>query len=320
MKTKIYHPLTLYKRMLTIRAFEKSVEALFISGKLSGTVHTCIGQEATAVGVGSVLTQHDLMTSTHRGHGHFIGKGGDINRMMAEMFGKSDGYSKGRGGSQLMSDYTIGFMGGNGIVAGSLPVATGMALHLKQHKKNGIVVAFLGDGAVNQGSFHESLNMAGLWELPIIFICENNLYSMSTPLQKGMANPYIAFKGEMYELHPFTADGNDIDTVIETTKQAKEYALDGAPCLIEFKTYRLSGHSRGDQRIYRTREEENLWKQKDPIIRYRNQLMAQGLLDPEKDAEINNTVSQDIENAITFAEQSPFPAPQTVTQGVYAHE
>jgi TPP-dependent pyruvate/acetoin dehydrogenase alpha subunit len=192
-----------------------------------------------------------------------------------------------------------------------------MALHLKNNNLKHIVICFLGDGAVNQGAFHESLNMAGLWKLPIVFICENNLYSMSTPLDKGMANPDIAAKGEMYKLHSFTGDGNNIEEVISITKNAKTLALDFKPSLIEFKTYRFSGHSRGDQRIYRTRDEEALWKENDPILQYKTKLLKENILTSENDKKIIDTVKHNITEAVEFSENSSYPSITHIQQGVY---
>ncbi len=308
-----------YSTMLLIRHFEETVEELFTTGVVAGTVHTCIGQEAVAVGTASVLRQTDVVTSNHRGHGHFIAKGGDIRRMMAEMFGKVDGYSGGRGGSQLMADYKIGFMGGNGIVGGSIPLAAGMALRFKQQKRSDIAVCFLGDGSVNQGTFHETLNMAALWKLPVIFLCENNLYAMSTPVADGSANADFAARARSYGMPALCVDGNDYFAVREAVGEYAEKARNSeGPAFIEFRTYRFSGHSRGDQRIYRSREEEESWKKKAPLRRMKKHLIDNGIMTKDEDREIRKSVRMKVREAVKFSKSSPYPANETLLQGVYA--
>ncbi len=308
-----------YTTMLLIRRFEETVDELFTTGIVAGTVHTCIGQEAVAVGVASVLRITDLVTSNHRGHGHFIAKGGDIRRMMAEMFGKSDGYSGGRGGSQFMADYKLGFMGGNGIVGGSIPLAAGMALRFKQQKKSDIAVCFIGDGAVNQGTFHETLNMAALWTLPVLFLCENNLYAMSTPVAEGNANADFAARASSYGMPGVSVDGNDYFVVRDTVRGYAGLARSGeGPAFIEFKTYRFSGHSRGDQRLYRSREEENFWKRKGPLRRMKKYLIDNGIMTEGDDREIKKSVSKKVKDAVKFSKASPYPGEETLLKGVYA--
>jgi pyruvate dehydrogenase E1 component alpha subunit len=308
-----------YKKMLLIRCFEETVDELFTTGVVAGTVHTCVGQEAVAVGVSAALRKSDVVTSNHRGHGHFIAKGGDIRRMMAEMFGKADGYSGGRGGSQLMADYKIGFMGGNGIVGGSIPLAAGIALRFKQRKKNNITACFFGDGAVNQGTFHETMNMAALWKLPVIFLCENNLYSMSTPVAESSANADFPAKAQTYGMPGVSIDGNDYFAVRNIVKKIANSARNGeGPAFVEFKTYRFSGHSRGDQRIYRTRDEENQWKSREPIRRMKKFLTVNKLLTSDCDREIRKSVRQSVRQAVKFSHAGPYPEVETLLQGVYA--
>lgn len=308
-----------YSRMLMIRFFEEKVEDIFTSGMLSGTVHTCIGQEAIAVGVGRAFRKTDVITSTHRGHGHFIAKGGDPKRVMAELFGKATGYSGGRGGSQLMADYSIGFMGANGIVGGSIPVATGMALHFKQNRKKRIAGCFLGDGAANQGTFHESLNMASLWKLPVIYLFENNLYAMSTPCSQATAGADIVSKAESYHIPGISIDGNDLLAVIDTVKQqTKQVRAGSGPVLIEFRTYRFSGHSRGDKRHYRTRHEEAEWWKNEPIKRFRRYLMDSDMLTKEEDRQLIKKAKSELREAIKFSKQSPDPDLNDLQQKVYA--
>ncbi|MCX7591767.1 MAG: thiamine pyrophosphate-dependent dehydrogenase E1 component subunit alpha, partial [Kiritimatiellae bacterium] len=255
-----------YKLMLIIRYFEEQVETLFAKGLIKGTAHPATGQEAVAVGVCSVLRRTDYVTSTHRGHGHFIAKGGDPARIMAELFGKATGYSGGRGGSQLMADYSLGFLGANGITGGSIPFATGIALASKLRHTDRVTVCFFGDGASNQGTFHESLNMAGLWRLPIVYICENNMYAMSTPVHQAMAIRDIATRAASYGFSGEVVDGNNFFAVREATRRACLRARrGGGPTLLECKTYRLSGHSRGDPGLYRSPNEvKEAWRN-DPI-------------------------------------------------------
>ena len=305
--------------MLLIRQFEETVEDLFLKGLLTGTVHTCSGQEAAAVGVVSSTAKGDLVTSNHRGHGHFIAKGGDPAKMMAEIFGKQTGYSSGRGGSQLMADYSLGFYGGNGIVGGSIALATGMALRIKMLNSKKIVVCFFGDGAVNQGLFHESLNMAALWKLPVLFACENNLYCMSTPIHKAHAQTDLTKKAEALGIRSSSCDGNDYFTVRNAAAECVVFSRDGnGPTFLELKTYRLSGHSRGDQRIYRSRQEELAWKKRDPITLLRKELAKRGMLDKDSDASLKKRAREDIRAAVAFAKKSPFPTHDSLHKGLFA--
>jgi len=308
-----------YRTMLVIRYFEEKVEKLFSDGVIRGTTHPAIGQEAVAVGVCSALRKGDYVTSTHRGHAHFMARGGDPNRMMAELFGKATGYSGGRGGSQLMADYATGFLGGNGITGGSIPVATGAALSAQLRGTGQVAVCFFGDGASNQGTFHESLNLAGIWKLPVVYVCENNLYAMSTPVHKTIVIPHIADRAGSYGFPGIVVDGNDLLAVRDTVRAACDRARGGeGPTLIECKTYRLSGHSRGDPRHYRTREEEALWRKGCAIKRFRAVLVKRGVLDAAKDREVKRQARAAVAAAVRFARQSPDPDPATLEQGVFA--
>ena len=308
-----------YRTMLVIRYFEERVESLFTRGLVKGTAHPAIGQEAVAVGVCSALRKRDYVTSTHRGHGHFIAKGGDPGRIMAELFGKATGYSSGRGGSQLMADYRIGFLGSNGITGGGLPLATGAALSIKQRGTGQVAACFFGDGAANQGTFHESLNLAGLWSLPAVYVCENNMYAMSTPVASSTAIRDIADRGAAYGMPGRVVDGNDLEAVRACMREAVARArrLEG-PTLIECKTYRMSGHSRGDPRVYRAAAEEDAWRRKGPILRFRRSLRQQGLLSGELDRELRREAKQIVREAERFARQSPDPDPADLEQGVFA--
>jgi len=307
-----------YRKMLVIRLFEEKVEDLFTRGLITGTAHPCIGQEAVAVGACSALGRKDYVTSNHRGHGHFIARGGDPARMMAELFGKTTGYSGGRGGSQLMADYSLAFLGGNGITGGSIPVATGVALSLKLRSIDRVVLCFFGDGASNQGTFHESLNMASLWNLPVIYACENNMYAMSTPTSRSTAIADIADRAASYGMPGTIVDGNDLLAVQAAVRAARKRARSGGgPTLVECKTYRLSGHSRGDPRVYRTAAEEERQRKLDPIKLFRKVLIERGAITPRSDKQIRKEARQTIGDTVKFARRSPAPHPGTLEEGLH---
>jgi TPP-dependent pyruvate/acetoin dehydrogenase alpha subunit len=308
-----------YFTMLLIRAFETRVETLFAEGLIKGTAHPAIGQEAVAVGICGALADGDYVTSTHRGHGHCIARGGDPARIMAELYGKAGGYSRGRGGSQLMADFDIGFLGSNGITGGGIPLATGVALSAKLRRTGRLAVCFFGDGAANQGTFHESLNLAAIWQLPVVYVCENNRYAMSMSVRDAMAITDIARRADAYGMPGVTVDGNDLPAVRAAAAAAVERAraMQG-PTLLECKTYRLSGHSRGDPCCYRTRAEERDERSREPIPRYRDHLMAAGELSAADAMQLEARAARAVEDAIAFAEASPAPDPATLSEGVYA--
>jgi len=290
-----------YNLMLEIRFFEEAIERLFLEGRIMGTAHTCIGQEAVAVGAAAALEPQDAMTTTHRGHGHFLARGADAGRALAELFGRETGYSRGRGGSQMMMDTSIGFYGANGITGGSIPFAAGLALDAQMRKSGRVTACFFGDGASNQGTFHETLNIASLWKLPVLFIAENNGYAMSTPTAGGLANPCIADRAKAYAMPGATIDGNDFVAVRDTVARFAAAARNGeGPALIECVTYRLSGHSRGDPRTYRTREEETTAHANDPVLRMERQLA----LTPEAIATHRQHALDKINAAVCFCEKS----------------
>lgn len=295
-----------YQRMLLIRYFEEAIEKLFLEGRVMGTAHTCIGQEAVSVGVASALQPQDAMTTTHRGHGHFLARGADPTKTMAELFGKSIGYSRGRGGSQMMMDPEIGFFGANGITGGSIPFATGIALDASMRKTGRVTACMFGDGASNQGVFHESLNIAALWKLPVLYIVENNGYAMSTSTTQGLANPCVADRAKAYSIPGVTIDGNNFEEVRECVEKYAEAARNGeGPALIECLTYRLSGHSRGDPRVYRTREEEqDAWK-KDPVNTLAKRLVDEKVLETDELEELQKATSAQIEETIKTCEEAP---------------
>ena len=303
------------RQMLLIRRFEEKLDDLFSSGVIKGTSHLYAGQEAVAVGVCAALEAHDLMTSTHRGHGHFLAKGGSAQALMAELWGKASGPSKGRGGSQHVADYAIGFLGSNGITAGGLPIATGAALSAKMRGSNQIVVSFFGEGGANQGTFHESLNMAAIWKLPVLFVCENNQYAMSTRFDEAFATPDIAARAVGYGFPGEVVDGSDFHAIRELTARAAQRARAGdGPTLIEAKTYRYYGHSKSDKCDYRTREEEAEWRLKDPIGRLQS-LMG---MSNEEYAPILGFVDEEIEAAVEFARSSPEPEVEDWEAAIYA--
>ncbi len=292
------------RMMLLIRRFEERLDELFSSGVIKGTSHLYAGQEAVAVGICAELGIHDYVTSTHRGHGHFLAKGGGAKELMAELFGKATGPSKGRGGSQHVADYSVGFLGSNGITAGGLPIATGAALALQMQKKNNVVVSFFGEGGANQGTFHESINMAANWRLPILFVCENNLYAMSTHYNETFASPTIAARAAGYGIEGALVDGTDFFAVREATKTAMSRAKAGdGPTLLEMQTYRYYGHSKSDKREYRTKEEEDDWRSRDCIEKLRDAMQ----LDAAAYSALQAEVAEEVEAAVEFAQTSPEP-------------
>ena len=308
-----------YSLMCMIRLFEEAIERLFLEGRIMGTAHTCIGQEAVAVGTAAALETRDAMTTTHRGHGHFLARGADPKRVMAELFGRETGYSRGRGGSQMMMDPSIGFFGANGITGGSIPFATGVALDAKLRDTGRVTVCFFGDGASNQGVFHETLNLAALWKLPVLFVVENNGYAMSTPTARGLANPHIADRASAYGITGVSVDGNDFFAVRDCVAQHAAVCRAGqGPVLLECVTYRLSGHSRGDPRVYRSREEEAAAWENDPILRLETRLKADGTLTDATAKTLREKAQACVDDAIRFAESSPLPDPASLQEDLFA--
>jgi len=296
------------KKMFLIRAFELKVDALFKEGVIGGTTHLSVGQEACAVGAADGLRPDDPVVSTHRGHGHFLAKGGDPRRIMAELFGKAAGVCGGVGGSQHMADFSISFMGSNGITGGGIPIATGIALAEKMKNSGAVTLCFLGDGAVNQGTFHESLNLAAVLKLPVIYFCENNLYAMSTPFASTSPVARVADRACAYNIPGVTIDGNDYIEVRDTVREWRERVRgSSSPVLIEALTYRHLGHSKSDTCEYRTREEEEEWKRKDPISRYIAYATARGVKEKQIEA-ARAEAERIVEEAVAFAREAPFPA------------
>lgn len=307
------------RKMHLIRRFEENAEDAYMRGLSYGTMHLSIGQEATAVGVCTALNDTDFITSTHRGHGHCIAKGAEVARMFAEFLGKETGYCRGRGGSMHIADPGRGNLGANGIVGGGIPIAVGAALAAKKLRSGAVAVSFFGDGANNEGAFHESLNLASLWKLPVVFVCENNQYGMSMPVARSTAVKDIAVRASAYSMPGVVVDGNSFADVTEATFVAVDRArrFEG-PTLIEAKTYRTRGHSRSDRNRYRTREEIEAWRQRDPILLFEAELESLGILSRMEMTAIRDHVEQEISAGIAFAGTSPEPSPSEVTRDVYS--
>jgi len=308
----------IYIKMNHTRKFEEKVAYFFSRGMVHGTTHLYVGEEASAIGACCALDKEDMITSTHRGHGHCIGKGVILEKMMAELLGKSTGYCKGKGGSMHIADLTVGNLGANGVVGGGQPIAVGAALTLKMKKKDQIVVCFFGDGASNEGSFHESINLASVWKLPVLFFCENNLYGMSTSIKKSMNNPNIADRAIGYGIPSKTIDGNNAIEVYNAVLEAKEYVKKNGPMLIVSNTYRISGHSKSDANVYRTKEEMEEWKEKCPIKKIREYLEINKIFTAKELDEMDEQTTNDIESAIAYAQSSPNPSIDTLLEDVYA--
>jgi acetoin:2,6-dichlorophenolindophenol oxidoreductase subunit alpha len=304
--------------MKRIRAFETRVEELFHAGSIAGSVHLYIGEEAVAAGVCSALKAEDYLTSTHRGHGHAIAKGARMDRMMSELFGKGTGYCKGKGGSMHIADFSVGMLGANGIVGGGLPIAVGAALSAKMRRSDAVVASFFGDGATSRGTFHESVNMAAVFRLPVIFVNEHNQYASTTPSSYGVSIENIADRASGYGIPGVTVDGNDVLAVRDAMLRAVERARSGdGPTLLECKTYRWKGHYIGDPEQYRERSEIALWRERCPIQRYERLLVERGTLGEGEIGEMDREVAGEVDSAVRFAEDSPFPAPEEALDDLF---
>jgi pyruvate dehydrogenase E1 component alpha subunit len=309
----------MYRRMLEIRRFEEKVFELYGQNLVPGTIHLYAGEEAVAVGVCSSLRKDDYITSTHRGHGHCIAKGAELGRTMAEILGKKTGYCKGKGGSMHIADFTVGMLGATAVVGAGLPIAVGASLSAKLRKTDQVTACFFGEGASNQGTFHESINLASAWSLPVIFVCENNLYAMGTRQSRIMNVENIADRAMAYGIPGVTVDGNDVLPVFEASQKAVDRARSGGgPTLIECKTYRHKGHSRVDPAKYRPKEEVEQWLARDPLRRLKEALLQNSIFSEPEFKEIEDKVAADIEEAVKFALQSPYPAPEEALEDVYA--
>ncbi|NPV70558.1 MAG: thiamine pyrophosphate-dependent dehydrogenase E1 component subunit alpha [Firmicutes bacterium] len=304
--------------MLKNRYFEEKVDEFFAQGKIHGTTHLSIGQEACAAGAMAAIETGDYITATHRGHGQTLAKGADVNRMMAELLGKATGYCKGKGGSMHIADIESGNLGANGVVGGGIAIAVGAALALKMQKRPNVVLCFFGDGAIAQGVFHESANLASVWKLPVVFVCENNQYAMSISNERALACRDAAIRGQAYGMPGEPADGNDVLAVYGAVKKAVDRARRGeGPGYVELQTYRWKGHSKSDANRYRTKEEIAQWKLKDPIKRFRTLLIENGVIDEAVFEAMDRAAREAVEKAVEFAQNSPDPGLEELTTDVY---
>jgi len=313
--------LDLHRRMLRIRLFEEEAGRLSEAGRIPGALHLYVGEEAVAAGVAAHLGQGDQVTSTHRGHGHLVAVGGDFRQMFAELFGRATGYCRGKGGSMHIADMDLGMLGANGIVGGGPPIAVGAAFSNKYRKTQNVTACFFGDGASNEGSFHEAANMAGLYRLPLIFVCENNGFGEFTRQDRHQAIRDIADRAAGYGFPGVVVDGMDVIAVYEAAGEAIARARRGeGPTLLECKTYRFYDHVgvRGMGVVYRSDDEVRAWRERDPITLLERRLAELGILDAPGVAAVRDQVQAEVREAVAFAEASPFPDPATLTEDVYA--
>jgi pyruvate dehydrogenase E1 component alpha subunit len=309
----------MYTSMLEIRYFEEKVFELYGQNLVPGTIHLYAGEEAVAVGVCSNLRRDDYIISTHRGHGHCIAKGADLGKTMAEILGKKTGYCKGKGGSMHIADFDIGMLGATAVVGAGIPIASGAGLSIKLRGTDQVAACFFGDGASNQGTFHEGINMAAIWKLPVIFVCENNLYAMGTRQSIVMTIENVADRAAAYGIPGVSVDGNDVLAVYEVASEAVKRARKGeGPTIIECKTYRQKGHSRFDPAAYRPKAEVEEWLKKDPITRFKSVLIENGTLTVQEADKLRLEVKEAVETAVKFATESSFPQPEEALEDVYA--
>jgi pyruvate dehydrogenase E1 component alpha subunit len=320
-KTTKQEKLDLYRKMLTVRAFEEKAGELFAQGLIPGFIHLSIGEEASSVGTCSVLRGDDYVASTHRGHGHLIAKGADPRRMFAELFGRKAGYCKGKGGSMHIADFSIGILGANGVVGGGFPIIIGAGLSIKLRKSDQVGVVFFGDGAANRGTFHEAANMAAIWKLPVVFVCENNLYASTTPASYSLAGGSVAGRAAAYGIPGYAINGNEILEVRETVGTAVKWAREGkGPSIVENKTYRYRGHFEGDPQKYRTQKEIGEFQRKgDPIQLFKGVLKKEGVLTDKLDKNLRDEVTNLIEEAVRYAQEAPLPDPEESLEDLFAN-
>ena len=313
--------LAMYEKMVRIRKFELKVEELHVQGILPGLKHLYIGEEAVAVGIISALREDDYIASTHRGHGHCIAKGSDIKKMMAELYGKKTGYCKGKGGSMHISDINLGILGANGIVGANIPIAGGAALSIKLRGSDGVAVSFFGDGGANEGIFHEAINLASAWKLPVIFVCENNQYAISTHQSRVTAISNMGDRASSYGIPKSIVDGMDVLVIHQAADKAVRWAREGkGPTLVECMTYRFKGHYVGEgsrELSYRPQEELEEWKERCPIKKLKSELIEKNILTCSLVKKINDEIDGQIEEAVKFAEESPYPNPQEALDDLF---
>jgi pyruvate dehydrogenase E1 component alpha subunit len=308
----------LYRKMLTIRRFEEKAAELYKNGAIPGDVHLCIGQEAIAVGICACLRREDLITGTHRAHGQVFAKGADLKKMMAELFGKATGYCRGKGGSIHLADVDVGVLGANGIVGGSIAIGVGAALACLMKDTDNVAVAFFGDGASNRGTFHEAVNLAAIWKLPVIFVCENNFYAMSSYQRDAMAVQNVSERAVAYGIPGVSIDGNDVVAVWETGQEAVRRARQGqGPTLIEAITWRHHGHFEGENDVYRDPKEHEAWLKKDPVARFGDQLLRKHRVSDQELDRIEQAVRDEIQEAVEFAQKSPWPDATELLEDIY---
>jgi len=321
-KTSRKEKLELFRKMVTVRAFEERAGELFQQNLIPGFIHLSIGEEASSVGTCSVLRADDYVASTHRGHGHMIAKGADPGRMFAELLGKASGYCRGKGGSMHIADFSIGILGANGVVGGGFPIIVGAGLSIKLRKTDQVGVVFFGDGAANRGTFHEACNMAAILKLPIIFVCENNLYASTTPSGYSLAGGSVAERACAYGIKGYVTDGNNVLEVRDVVGEAVARARKGeGPTIVENKTYRYRGHFEGDPQKYRsTQEIEEYRSAHDPIERFRKLLMEEKILTRNQEKKIRASVQEKIEEAVRFGMEAPLPNPEDAVKDLYVNE
>jgi len=308
-----------YETMMKIRYFEQNIQEKFLAGEIPGFVHVYIGEEATGTGIMTNLRKDDYIQTTHRGHGHTIAKGAELKRMMAEIYGKKPGFCKGKGGSMHIADFSVGMLGANGVVGGGYTLATGAALATKMMGKDQVTVVFFGDGASNRGTFHEAANMAAAWDLPILFVCENNQWASTTPYLTTTSVEDIADRAQGYGMQGIIVDGNDVFAVYETARKLIEDIRKGSgPALLECKTYRIGGHFVGDPEMYRTKEEvQKVFKENDPIRRFEERVLEEKVMTREELDQIKEEVLKEVDEAVEFARQAPEPDPSELYQDLY---
>jgi len=310
---------SLYKQMVRIRRFEEELFRLFLNRPMPGSMHQYVGEEAVAVGVCAHLTREDYVTSTHRGHGHCIAKGVDLKAIMAEMFAKKTGCCHGMGGSMHIADFSVGMLGANGIVGAGIPIASGAAWACQLRHPGRVSVAFFGEGAANEGAFHEGINLASVWKLPVVFVCENNLYNFSVHYKKTMTIDNVADRAAAYGIPGVVVDGMDLLAVYRAAGEAIQRARQGGgPTLMECKTYRFVGHSRFEPAGYRTKEEVEEWKKRDPIPMFQERLISEFKASKADFDKIEADVSREMQVAVAFAEQSPDPGPDDYAHYIFA--
>jgi len=309
----------LLRQMLLSRHFDEKVNDLYAEGKVHGTAHFYVGQESVAVGAIAALKEGDVITSTHRGHGHAIAFGLDVDRMAAELLGQATGYCHGKGGSMHIADVTVGMLGANGIVGGSMGIVCGAAWAFKRRGQDNAAICFFGEGAANEGIFHEALNIAAIWKLPVVFLCENNQYGMSMSVERATAIENISDRAAAYGMPGVTVAGTELDEVYKATLEALERARAGeGPTLLEAITYRYLGHSKSDANLYRTREEIQTWRKQDPIQRFAAVLEGEGVLQEDEWQRLDEEAKQRIEEAFEKASKEPDPEPESALEDVYA--